>query len=295
MISKNRIDWLKQVLIYTMCILFLGILIHEMGNYLWSRGNLETLVLNSNEGDGFRKQEFSTFSIEQIRKFVKTEQVELSSLLTVLLSQKKFDGRDIDLRSYTLEDYQEEMDFLKSKNDHGFEQLKQSYKAIWEDIEYFPIPVAKDTSVPFVTYEDSWMFERNYGGKRGHEGVDLMAGVEERGKYPVISMTDGVVERIGWLEKGGYRIGIRSTNGGYFYYAHLSHYSESFKEGQSIKAGQLLGFMGDSGYGPEGTMGQFPIHLHLGIYIRTENQTEVSVNPYWILKYFEEDKLTYYY
>ena len=45
-----------------------------------------------------------------------------------------------------------------------------------------------------------------------HEGCDIMAGNNERGYFPIVSMTDGVVERIGWLEKGGYRIGIRSLD-----------------------------------------------------------------------------------
>ena len=41
------------------------------------------------------------------------------------------------------------------------------------------------------------------------------------GYYPVVSMTDGVVTEKGWLEKGGWRIGITAPTGAYFYYAHL--------------------------------------------------------------------------
>ncbi len=59
-----------------------------------------------------------------------------------------------------------------------------------------------------------------------------------------------------------------------------------------IKAGQLLGYMGDTGYGvKEGTRGKFDVHLHLGIYIRTEDIRELAVNPYWFLKYLEQNKL----
>lgn len=36
------------------------------------------------------------------------------------------------------------------------------------------------------------------------------------GYYPIVSVSDGTVENIGWLEKGGYRVGIRSSQGGYF-------------------------------------------------------------------------------
>jgi len=33
--------------------------------------------------------------------------------------------------------------------------------------------------------------------------------------------------------------------------------------------------------------GMFDVHLHLGIYIRTEQSQEQSVNPYWVLRYAE--------
>lgn len=49
-----------------------------------------------------------------------------------------------------------------------------------------------------------------------HEGCDIMAVNNVSGFYPVISVTDGTVENLGWLEKGGYRVGIRSNNGDIF-------------------------------------------------------------------------------
>ena len=61
-----------------------------------------------------------------------------------------------------------------------------------------------------------------------------------------------------------------------------------WRPGDTVHAGELLGYMGDSGYGEPGTTGQFPVHLHLGIYIRTEHHDELSVNPYWILRYLEK-------
>jgi len=136
------------------------------------------------------------------------------------------------------------------------------------------------------------MAERTYGGKRGHEGTDIMADKNERGLYPIISMSDGVVTKKGWLEKGGYRIGITSPNGVYFYYAHLDSYA-NVSVGDKVSAGDILGYMGDSGYGPEGTTGKFDVHLHLGIYIYP-NGEETSVNPYWILRYIENKKVKCY-
>lgn len=131
------------------------------------------------------------------------------------------------------------------------------------------------------------MEERTYGGKRGHEGTDLMPPINQRGFYPVFSATAGTVEHMGWLQKGGWRIGIRSEQGGYFYYAHLSEYAPRMEEGKTVEAGEMLGYMGDSGYGEEGTVGQFAVHLHFGIYIQTADGREVSVDPYWILKGLE--------
>ena len=166
-------------------------------------------------------------------------------------------------------------------------------RAIWNEIDYFPVAKSDVEGRKFVSFSDSWMEERNYGGKRGHEGTDLMAGEDVRGIYPVVSMTDGVVEQMGWLEKGGNRIGIRTAAGAYFYYAHLDSYA-NVKQGDPVKAGQLLGFMGDSGYGKEGTKGMFPVHLHLGIYIYPGG-TETSVTPYPVLKSAEQKILEYSY
>lgn len=163
-------------------------------------------------------------------------------------------------------------------------------RAVWNDLKYFPVPEASGNVKAGISFVDSWMSERNYGGKRGHEGTDIMASENVRGFYPVVSMTDGVIRQKGWLEQGGYRIGITAPGGAYFYYAHLDSYAE-VKVGDHVKAGDLLGFMGDTGYSKtEGTTGNFPVHLHVGIYL-TKNGKEISVNPYPALRYLETRKL----
>ena len=159
-----------------------------------------------------------------------------------------------------------------------YEQLKGAYQSVWSDLKYFPIPSTE------IYFENSYGAPRDYGGPRTHEGCDLFGTEKEPGYYPVLSITDGVVENIGWLPLGGYRIGIRAPKGGYFYYAHLDAYEKEFRTGEEISAGDILGYMGNTGYGGEGTQGMFPVHLHLGIYIRTPHYEELSVNPYWVLK-----------
>ena len=177
------------------------------------------------------------------------------------------------------------------KKDNYSEYIKTT-EAIWNDVKYFPVPEFSSDKTMTVSYVDSWMSERTYGGERGHEGTDIIANKNERGLYPVISMTDGVVNKKGWLDKGGYRIGILSTSGTYFYYAHLESYA-NLNVGDKVNAGDILGFMGDSGYGPEGTTGKFAVHLHLGIYIYP-NGKEMSINPYWVLRYIENRKVKCY-
>lgn len=165
---------------------------------------------------------------------------------------------------------------------------------IQSDFKVFPVAYSEKND--FVYYVDSWGGKRDYGGNRKHEGTDIMGGINKRGYYPLVSCCDGTVEKMGWLELGGYRIGIRSENNVYFYYAHLYKYSEGIYEGAKVRKGDLIGYMGDSGYSKkEGTVGNFAVHLHFGIYIDTPEFGEVPVNPYYFLKKIERNKIIYDY
>ena len=175
---------------------------------------------------------------------------------------------------------------LNQETTDEFEIYMERVNEIFEDLQCFP--VVKEADVYPISYENTWGAERTYGGNRTHEGCDLMAVSNERGKYKVCSMTDGTVRQIGWLEQGGWRIGIESDSGVYYYYAHLDSYEKAFEEGERVVAGQILGRMGDSGYGKEpGTKGQFDVHLHVGIYIKDLSGKERAINPYWYLKQLE--------
>lgn len=164
-------------------------------------------------------------------------------------------------------------------------EFQQIIANITEEIRCFPV---EKSYIQEINYVDSWYGERTYGGERKHEGTDIMANSNIAGEIPIVSMTDGVVKNLGWLRLGGWRVGIESDSGVYYYYAHLDSYAPNLQIGNPVYAGQLLGFMGDSGYGEEGTTGMFPVHLHLGIYVYDSNGTEISLNPYPILTYFEE-------
>lgn len=203
---------------------------------------------------------------------------------------------------YLLENYFEHQAFSGHYSKDAFTKMEEKWKkrkewktyikycnAIWEDLRYFPIPSSTTDHSLSVSFLESFMQKRTYGGSRGHEGTDIMATRNEPGLYPVVSMTNGRVLSKGWLEKGGYRLLIQAPKGACFYYAHLDSYAK-LEIGDEIQAGDVIGFMGDTGYGAEGTRGKFPVHLHVGCYIYPEGN-EVSINPYWLLKYLEKHKL----
>lgn len=175
--------------------------------------------------------------------------------------------------------------FVKEYQPEKFDLIKEELLKIYQCAEVFPVGAVENLPDAAVHFTDSWNQARSYGGNRAHEGCDIMATFNQRGAYPVYSVSEGVIENIGWLPLGGYRIFIKNKQGAYFYYAHLYEYAKEFAIGEEVAAGTLLGFMGDSGYGEEGTVGQFDVHLHFGIYMKDENGAEYSVNSYPFLCY----------
>ncbi|RFU61126.1 LysM peptidoglycan-binding domain-containing protein [Peribacillus glennii] len=142
-------------------------------------------------------------------------------------------------------------------------------------LAYASFPLPKGSFQPFG---DTWGASRQYGGDRVHEGTDIMA---PKGT-PVYSATDGVIVSYGWNQLGGWRLSIRTNEGYNLYYAHLSKYAAGMKKGAVVKQGQVIGFVGNTGYGPAGTSGKFVSHLHFGMY----DSNWKAINPYSHLKYW---------
>ena len=179
-----------------------------------------------------------------------------------------------------------QMEWFRTHQISNHKRWLKEYEIILKDTKIFPVKPDTEHRAGWC-YENSWKENRTYGGIRFHEGTDIIADNNKRGYFKVVSVSDGVVEKKGWLEKGGWRIGVRSPNGVYYYYAHLYDYAKGIEVGSKIHAGDVIGSMGDSGYSPiEGTVGNFCVHLHFGIYIDIDGE-EKSVNPYWILKGIE--------
>ncbi|MFB5192477.1 M23 family metallopeptidase [Alicyclobacillus fastidiosus] len=128
---------------------------------------------------------------------------------------------------------------------------------------------------------------RSWGGRRVHEGVDIFADYGT----PVLACSYGYVELKGWNRFGGWRVGIRDANNIYYYYAHLSSFSKGLKQGDLVRPGQVIGYVGSTGYGPPGTAGKFPPHLHFGIYKDTGSH-EWAFSPSGYLIQWQRQKQT---
>lgn len=170
-------------------------------------------------------------------------------------------------------------------------ELKEYLIKIYGNVKYFPIAYLNSNKGTYP-YDNSWGNSRDYGGIRRHEGIDIMYSENKSDVVPVVSVSDGTIEKKGWLELGGNRLLIKTRDNMKFYYAHLASYAQGLEEGMKVRAGQLIGYMGNTGYGPEGTKGKFDVHLHFGMYF-SEKGEEISINPYFLLKFLDINKLYY--
>ena len=293
---KKPLEWLKHyqtklnVIYHIILILCLGTMIVKQATIIEMYGLTLKIMTYSLDYDLFRELNVSKELIAEIKADDNQDtNGDMVEYLTYLIFAKEYNL----LKNSKINKDMVFQELSHMERTEVFDELYSYYKMILSDIKYFPIPVQKDKK-EWVAYDNSWFAPRTYGGNRNHEGTDIMTSNNVRGFFPVISVSDGMVEKLGWLSQGGNRVGVRAPNGAYFYYAHLYSYGPGIEVGEEVIAGQLLGFMGDSGYGEEGTVGKFDVHLHFGIYINTK-EGEMSVNPYWILKYLEDYKLIYTY
>lgn len=161
----------------------------------------------------------------------------------------------------------------------NFAKMYQMFQTLNLDERHFPLPLRANYS-----YRSTWGDARGWGGRRIHEGTDIFAGYGVN----VYATTYGIVEMKGWNKYGGWRIGIRDINNTYHYYAHLNGFAQDLKLGDIVKPGQLVGSVGSSGYGPPGTAGKFPPHLHYGMY-KDNGRNEWSFDPFPHLKRWERE------
>ncbi|MDR0890352.1 MAG: M23 family metallopeptidase [Oscillospiraceae bacterium] len=135
----------------------------------------------------------------------------------------------------------------------------------------------------YYTHYDDFGNSRNYGFSRRHLGNDLLGSLGT----PIIAVESGTVEAMGWNQYGGWRIGIRSNDSKrYYYYAHLrkdSPYAEGLKEGDTVCAGDVIGFMGRTGYSTRENVNNIKtVHLHFGLQLVFDESQKECNNEIWI-------------
>ena len=143
---------------------------------------------------------------------------------------------------------------------------------------------------------DDFGASRTYGFRRKHLGHDLMA---PQGT-PITAVEGGIVEALGWNRYGGWRVGVRSFDGKrYWYYAHLQKdrpFAEGLEVGDQVRAGDLLGYMGRTGYSDRENVNNIEtVHLHLGLQLifdesQKECDSEIWVDVYDIVRLLDRHR-----
>ena len=173
------------------------------------------------------------------------------------------------------------------------EDGKTGYETKYGLKAYFPLARGFDYS-----HYDDFGAGRSYGYKRKHLGHDMMG----QTGTPIIAVESGVVEAIGWNQYGGWRIGIRSFDERrYYYYAHLRQnypYAEGLEEGSVVTAGDVIGYMGHTGYSTQENVNNIEVtHLHWGLELifdekRREEGYEIWVDVYPLTRFLAKHTQT---
>lgn len=124
---------------------------------------------------------------------------------------------------------------------------------------------------------------RSFGFNRKHLGNDIMGS----SGTPIVAVEGGVVEVMGWNRYGGWRIGVRSFDSKrYYYYAHLQKdhpFADGLSVGDTVQAGDLLGFMGRTGYSDQENVNNISkVHLHFGLQLIFEESQKECLSEIWI-------------
>ena len=113
------------------------------------------------------------------------------------------------------------------------------------------------------------------GTTRSHEAIDIMAAL----KTPVFAVDDGKVIKLFDSVPGGltlYQYDASTTFA--YYYAHLDSYAADLLEGQEVKRGDLLGYVGVTG-----NADPLAPHLHFAVFVLGPEKQwwkGTAINPY---------------
>ncbi len=122
-------------------------------------------------------------------------------------------------------------------------------------------------------------FQDPRSGNRTHQALDILA---PRGQ-PVLAVEDGVILRLSNGARSGLAIHQWGPKKRYIYfYAHLEAFAEGLQKGNTVRRGQVLGYVGTTGNAPPDTP-----HLHFAIRRVLEPRTwwrGEMINPYPVLR-----------
>lgn len=169
----------------------------------------------------------------------------------------------------------------RDDNDARGSAAGTSWKTVYGLKAYSPI--AK--TFPYSDFDDFGV-SRSYGYRRNHLGHDMMGQVGT----PIIAVESGYVAALGWNQYGGWRIGINSFDGKrYYYYAHLRQnrpYADGLKEGDIVQAGDVIGYMGRTGYSKNENVNNIDTsHLHFGLQLIFDESQREGNNEIWVSGY----------
>ena len=188
--------------------------------------------------------------------------------------------KDMKYYEYYLEAYSAVLGGMVGE--YQIEQLSDSGEKVMKTVYGLKAfsPIAK--AFPYSDYDD-FGSSRSYGYQRQHLGHDMMGQIGT----PIIAIESGYVEALGWNQYGGWRIGIRSFDQKrYYYYAHLRQnfpYALSLEEGSIVTAGDVIGYMGHTGYSTvENTNNIDTVHLHWGLQLIFDESQKEGNNEIWI-------------
>ncbi len=122
-------------------------------------------------------------------------------------------------------------------------------------------------------------FNDERGGSRRHEAIDIPAPRHT----PVRAVEDGTIARLFYSKAGGITVyQFDPTSNFCYYYAHLERYAEGLREGEAVRRGQIIGYVGTSGNAPKTTP-----HLHFAIFRLTEARhwwEGTPIDPYDVFR-----------
>ncbi|HEV3472637.1 MAG TPA: M23 family metallopeptidase, partial [Actinomycetota bacterium] len=114
-------------------------------------------------------------------------------------------------------------------------------------------PVARSDWYSVINFTDDWhaprmrLIDGRWRQVGVHEGNDIYA---EPGT-PIRAVLGGTIEQVGWTFYSGWRVGIRGSDGRYWFYAHMRRFAPGIGVGRTVDAGDVLGEVGNTGYGED--------------------------------------------